>query len=249
MTNAPEGRTYIDYHWDVRKGAREYFDTYKGWRYAEKDITQVQTPHVVPNGKWVMERPPIWAWLVGVKYDELEELPYTDKSGLRHVLYICDKPFGYVTALDGEYVLGHVSAVPVGRRHLVCAQQIHKGELGQTVPFNRIPYVRANDKKKGNGWIRLSDLMEASGLSSEEIIFGYWNHASERLFDIVLTNDENAIKGVVPNVCHLTREQMNDMLMMSDPSEAGAIWVRRGFAYTVLRLLALDVRPELHQFA
>lgn len=245
MKIAQMGRVYMDYRWEVKDEECYYTASFP------EDYVLVETPHLVPNGKWVMERPHGWAWLVGVQFEELEKVEYLDKDGLRHRLYSCDKPFGYVTALEAEYIAGKVYRVPVGRRYLVCAQQIHKGELGQTVPFNRIPYVRAKDKKQGNGWVRLSDLIAASGLSSEEIILGYWNHTSGRVFDIVRVDSAEDIKGLVPLVHSLTetemRDNLSDWLASGEPYDT--IMVRRGFAYTVLRLLALGVRPELHQFA
>jgi len=116
--------------------------------------------------------------------------------------------------------------------------------------------VRGNDKKQGNGWIRLSDLTAASGLSSEEIIFGYWSHASEQAFDVIFAWDERDIKGKMPDVYSLDKEEMRDVLertvmsnLLSTSGTFEDTWVRRGFAYTVLRLLALGVRPEPHQFA
>lgn len=277
MTDSPEGRTYIDYRLDVREGAREYFSVRYGcWLYEDKDVTEVQTPYVVPNGKWVMERPYGWAWLIGVEFDELEVFQYADKQDTKHVLYISDKPFGYIVADEQDVDMTVYPRVikPNGRKRLVCARQIHKGELGQTVPIPRIKYVRqafepnqrlsvrkSRERRRSNyGWVRLPDLVAATGIGVQDTVFGFWNYSGHRnnwldngqdggvLLDIVRAW-EDEIKGEVPAVRSLTKHEAAMMLggWHDWNFYVGDIWVRRGFAYTVLRLTALGVRPEVTQ--
>ena len=274
MTNAPEGRTYINYRWDIREGAREYFSVHYGcWRYEAKDVTEVRTPHVVPNGKWVMERPYGWAWLIGVEFGELEDIQYTDKHGIKHVLYISDKPFGYIVADEEDVDMAVYPPVikPTGRKRLVCAQQIHQGEIGQSVPIERLSYIRqayesgqkpnvqkARERKRGNrGWVRLTELAASTGFSVEDIVFGFWSYSGHRnywtynnnqeggqLLDIVIASSPADIEYKCPKEHFVMQSEVSGLIRESVED----LWVRRGFAYTVLRLLALGVRPELHQF-
>jgi len=100
---AQMGRIYMDYRWEVKLG---YESRYNYTPSFPEDYVRTETPRLVSNGKWVMERPHNWAWLVGMKHNEVEDLQYIDKDGVRHVLYVSDKPFGYVTTREGEYVPG-----------------------------------------------------------------------------------------------------------------------------------------------
>lgn len=267
MTNALEGRTYIDHQWTTRYGAQQYFSIQHGWRYRAEDVIETKIPHVVANGKWVMERPSGWAWLIAADKDGVDHLRYTDECGVVHSLYVSDTPFGYITADEDDVDQSVYPPVPSGRRRLQYARQIHKGELGRGIPFERLPYVRQafekgqkpsvtkpRERRRGYGWVRLIDLVDATGLSYEEIVFGYWGYSGHRnyendqgggqLLDIVWASFEEDIKGKVPSVLSLTRSDAETTLMAWKRSR---IWVRRGFAYTVLRLHALGVQPYAMQ--
>jgi len=266
MTNAPEGRTYIDYTWVLKD------HTFWSPRFP-RDYVQVATPHIIPNGKWVMERPHGWAWLIGITPDELETFSYTDKNGVRYTLRIGDKPFGYTVADEEDVDLTVYPPVlgPNGRRTLFCARQVHRGELGQTVPIERLNYVRQalepdespsvrRRRKHGQrGWIRLDDLAAATGLRSADIVYGFWNYSGHLhwrdgrcvgvMLDIVRASSEDMIKETNPVIFSVTAEEIGNLLggWHGQYFYAKDVWVRRGFAYTVLRLLALGVRPEATQ--
>ena len=268
---ATEGRTYIDYRWDIRPGAREYFSTISmGWRYEDKDVTEVQTPHVVPNGKWVMERPCRWAQLVGVKSEELELLEYTGKHGERHCLYVSDKPFGFIMAEDGEYVRGQVQARLVGDLRLYSAQQIHKGELTQNgVPFPKLTLVREdpslarkygdfprNRSQKRNHvrWARLADAVAASGLPDMELIHAYWrfvgfsvDHAHDRhgTFLHVVYGSAEEVASPDRKIEYYSRSEFDQTLWWTERYHE--MWIRAGLAKTILQLLSLGVTPEFLQ--
>lgn len=268
VTNALDGRTYISYEWKLKHA--------EIWRPRfPEDYTQVATSHIVPNGKWVMERPHGYAWIIGESLDEIEQLRYTDKYDVDRVLYISDKPFGWITAEEEDVDKTVYPPVPNGRRRLRYAQQIHKGELGQGVPVERLPYVRqayedhqkpsvrhAHERRRGYGWVRLADLVEATGLSYGDIVFGYWDYSGHKnypiydngqeggmLLDVVNAVTGLEIEGRTPRVHSMTQGAMFERLSsFSDcwPS-IEEIWVRRGFAYTVLRLQALGVQPYAMQ--
>lgn len=269
MTNTLEGRTYIHYDWKLKDNLSDFQMAYC------RDYVRTKTPRVVPNGKWVMEYPQGphgYAELVGVNHWELEKIQFTDKYGVRHYLHISDKPFGYITADDVMYTDDALfRAVPFGRRILFCARQIHKGELSQTGPLiERLKYVRqacepgempnvrkARERRRSNrGWVRLTDLSAASGFSAEDIVFGFWSYSGHcnywfyhkdqpagQLLDIVVASSPDGIKGRCPEVKFTT--QFEAFCLIHESLED--LWVRRGFAYTVLRLLALGVRPEVIQ--
>jgi hypothetical protein len=277
LTNAPEGRTYISYEWDLRGGAELHFIN-GAFRHRSEDIIETQTPHVVPDGKWVMERPSGWAWMiVGTDKSDVDHLRYTDKHGIRHVLYISDKPFGYIVAEEDDVDRSVHPAVPKGPRRLVYARQIHKGELGHGPTIERLPYVRqayeadtkhnvikARERRRGYGWVRLADLVEATGLSNEDIVFGYWDYSGHRnyryysngqtggvLLDIVRALSKDEIEGSVPTVFSVTQSEAGELLggWNGHWFYTDDVWVRRGFAYTVLRLQALGVQPYAMQSA
>jgi hypothetical protein len=262
VTNAPEGRTYINYEWILRNTLTRMPD----FPY---DYEQVSTPLVVSNDKWVMERPSGYAWLIGDR-DAIEHLRFTDVHGTDHILYISDQPFGWIVCDEEDVNKSVYPPIPGGRRRLHYARQIHKGELGQGIPVKRLPYVRQayednqklsvtkpHQRRRGYGWVRLADLVEATSLSYEDIVFGYWDYSGHQnyrfynndqeggvLLDMVRTSFEDDIKGQVPNIMSLTRSDAANRLVGWGNSR---FWVRRGFAYTVLRLQALGVQPYAMQ--
>lgn len=267
-TDAPVGRTYI-----TRKEWVHKNPTSPACRFPD-DYTIKATTHVVPNGKWVMERDYGCTRLIGIERDELEEVEFIDPedTGMvpRRTLLVSDKPFGFVSVCDhSRPSYESAPAMPL-RMRLYCARQVHKGELGQTVPIPRLPYVRqafepgkkpmvhkARERKRSNlGWVRLSDLCYAAQLTPRDLIFGYWRYSGHlnyrylekdqdggQLLDIVVAASSADIRREVPTVVSATQHEAASLICESVED----IWVRRGFAYTVLRLLALGVRPEVKQ--
>jgi hypothetical protein len=270
VTNALEGRAYTHHEWAL---------TYPWSSYPRfpEDYTCVKTQRIIPNDTWAMSRPYGWTWLVGSAQSGVTDFQYVDAQGQNHVLYLSDKPFGYICADDADIDTSAFSRSykPVGARTLVCARQIHKGEFGQTVPVERLHYVRqayepserpnvsrARDRKRSNlGWIRLVDLavadaVIAAGLTVEDIILGYWDYSGHRnsweysngqnggqLLDMVVASSSDDIARKCPQVRFTRRSEARGLIDLS----LRGLWVRRGFANTVLRLLALGVRPDVMQ--
>jgi len=260
-TDITEGRTYIDHQTRLRPDL-----AYLSGR--DSDYETVEVPFVVSNGMWVKEC--YWSGrVVGVERDEIEEICYTDRNGGRRRLLICDKPFGIV---EREYAEPRTydNPDPSVRRRLLCARQVHKGELGQSVNIPRLSYVRqafepgtrssvtkSRERRRSNrGWVRLIDLVKVTNLEVEDIVFGFWEfsgHLNYRflnkdqvggtLLDMVVASSPDDIKGKCPEVFSTT--QLEALGMIDDSLED--LWVRRGFADTVLRLIALGVRPEIIQ--
>lgn len=255
MTDSPEGLTIIDYSWDIRPGAQQHYSFNVGWTYRDEDATQIETPHTVPNGMWTS--PGHFGQPVGVNHDELQVLQYTTKEGSRRQLFISDRPFGFVS-VDSE-----------GRKTLDFARQIHKGQLGRGVRIPTLDYVRqplaphrglgmkARDRRRGQyGWVKLADLGEMTvGYRPDkqvELILGYWQFSGHRNYRYY-ENDQDGgqlvdvawgssldIEDGTAEFKSLTRSQFREEC--NDTSE---VWVRRGFAYTILRLQALGVQPDV----
>lgn len=274
MTNAPEGRTYMKKKWvldpDIESGkrpSRHHHSYYDGDEYVIEE-----TPFVVPNGKWVVERPLIsgyWSWLVGIDHSELEQVTLHSLYGTYEVLYISDKPFGYV-CVDGEDVDQSVYPNEVkasGRKILEYARQVHKGELGRGVNTPTLDYVReplaphrghgmkARERRRGQyGWVKLGNLGEMARVGYNhpdhiELILGFWQFSGHlhwqngqragTLVDVAWGSGLDIQLGTA-EFKSLTQEQFREEC--SDTSE---VWVRRGFAYTILRLQALGVQPTV----
>lgn len=267
-----EGRFYL-----TDKKSESYYDDTAG-KWCWRDIP---TFRCVPNGMWVLGHsltPGRCSWLAGITPDRLDSFKYIKvyldgKPDENAYLYVSDKPFGYICA-DEEDVnrWGNPCLVkPNGRKTLVHARQIHKGELGSTVPIQRLKYVRqafkpgtklgmsARDRNRSNlGWVRLIDLagtkaVTDAGLTVEDVVFGFWSYSGHRnswvhnndqdggqLLDVIMASSPEDITRQYPQVHAVTQSQVLDLIYPS----LRDMWVRRGFAYTVLRLLALGVPPD-----
>lgn len=269
MSNAPEGRTYIiktmERNPDYAQEAQAYRDKIAenpslifkpNGVFRPTSFITVETPLIVPNGKWILESyHGIGQVLHGGKGDmELQSFNPDGRNGV--TVYVGDKPFGYVIG-DGHY--------DRPRLRLVSARQVHKGELGRGVPTSHLNYVRqpfkpgeklhmsARDRRRGYGWVKLSELAEiVVGYNPDEwiqLVLNYWRfsgHLEYRhgeaigtLVDTMWGSKFDITSGEQEEVSMTFQE-----FATADPSE---LWIRRGFAYTILRLRALGVKPEVLQ--
>lgn len=267
MTNAPEGRTYFKKQWvldpDVASGKRP--SQHVGY-YTQDDYVVRETPLFIPNGKWVMERPsaPWGSWFVGTEV-QIEHIVLDSLHGYPHILYVSDWPFGCVVALEDEPIV-YGSKNPQGRGgYLNVARQVWKGELGRGIRTPTLDYVRQpfgpheklamkpRERRRGqHGWIQLAHLGEVTvGYRPDDqvnLILGYWNFSSRRNFKDggrlvgVAWGSSLDIKSGDAEVRYLTQEQFR-----KECSDTSEVWVPRGFVYTILRLQALGVQPEVLQ--
>lgn len=277
VTNDHTGLTFIDHSWVATLGGHSYTSHTSpdevrrrhGYYIGEGEVvTEIQTSHVVPNGKWVARQQFGCNWPVGVDHDELEMLEYHDKDGIYRRLFIGDKPFGFVN-MDSEDVIVYPDMVkPTGRKTLVYARQVWKGEEGRGVHIPRLDYVRqplaphrglgmkARERRRGQyGWVKLADLGEMTvGYRPDkqvELVLGYWQFSGHEswqngqkvgtLVDVAWGSSLDIELGEA-EFMSLTQWQFREEC--DDTSE---VWVRRGFAYTILRLQALGVQPEVQQ--
>jgi hypothetical protein len=259
MTGA-EGLTLTHHTWNARPGAEREFDV-RYWQslYRPEDIVHTTTTDVVPNGKWYLEwREERRGTLVGVNWTDLDQRHYTDDNGVRRVALVCDRPFGSVVSDYGDV-----------RKVLVCAHQIHKGEVGMAVRIPALRYVRQaaikpyigmheRDRRRSNlAWVRFTDLATAARVSPErmrQIVANCWQFSghlfypddyppqpTDTLIDITFALDEDEIKGKVPQERSVGRAAFRSFAA----EEPETLWLRRGFAATILRLLALRYMPAM----
>lgn len=245
MLETQQGRTYMIVGSERVPNPKYNVDDRSTWINPPNTVVRTETPYVVPNGKWVAEYN--YGNPIGPGREAIQEIVLETHGFQQSVLLVSDQPFGYVVTGDG------------GRRCLYPARQIHKGELGRGPEVARLSYVRqafpegtkgsvrgAHQRRRGYGWTRLGDLVKATGLSAGDIMAGYGKFAGRphyqaglpvgTLFDIVVTNDEAEISGREPTITTLEMSEYTTT-RLDDPPES--VWVRRGFATTVLRLQAL----------
>ena len=246
MTNAPEGRTYI-----IK---------------SILDDREIETPFVVPNGKWVLDG--CWHNVVGDQEREIQNVKLdTRRHGSENWITISDKPFGVVTKM----LYDTTAPWHVVRQRLQVARQIHHGELGKSVRIPSVDYVRqpfgphqklsvtkAHQRRRGLGWVKLADLGEVTvGYNPDkwiELVLGYFQFSGHlhyvdgsavgTLVDTVWGSSLDIKAGEV-EVASMTPEQFRYHADL-DTSE---LWIRRGFAFTILRLQALGVAPSVVQTA
>lgn len=257
MTDALEGRAFVSYTWELDPDITSGKQPYHNGRYAaEEDYVPVEHTHVVPNGKWVLERDFFEKFLlVGVQPNELQKQVLMTQNGYRRVLCTADKPFGFII----------IDRSDPGRKQFDCARQIHKGEYGKSAPIPPLTYIEEapvsskdpNAPKHGPyGWIRLTELATAVDLPPYAVAFGYWEFSGHynsglyyksqlvgTLLDIVVASSPEQITQQTPRVRYATKTEADDLIQQSVED----LWVRRGFAYTVLRLSAFGVRPLIIQ--
>lgn len=264
MANAPEGRTYIIKSQvvdpDILSGKKRCHEPYYPG-YSAADYIDIETPYVVPNGKWVCSRPAGHAQLVGVDQSEVEGVVLDSRFGGMHrfysMLYVCDRPFGFVRK-DMPEGQSRIDGSNAYRHYLVYARQIHKGELGFGVPIPRPEYTRVLEGRREYGWVRLEHLGElATGYRVQDwidLVLGYWPFSGH------LRYENYQVAGTLVDVImadNLNVSEDDEDVVALTPAEfvlrAGAcasdIWIRRGFAFTILRLLALGVQPRVTQNA
>lgn len=277
MTAATEGRTYmiksLVLHPDIASGKRRPTGMDRGIPYeTAADYIEAETPYVVPNGKWVASWPSAcWAKLVGADWSEIESVKLDTRYGgtsVYSILYICDKPFGFIAAEEGDYPTTHPKGRLLGDLKFHSAQQVHKSELTQSgVPFPKLTLVREaegldrkmwsfqrnrSQRRNHTRWARLTDVMIASDRTVEEIILSYWrfigrsiDHENDRhgTFLHVTYGSPEEVASHDRKVLYYSQDELGPVIN-SGPAR---VWVRAGFAKTILQLLSLGVTPEFLQ--
>lgn len=213
-------------------------------------------PYYVPNGMWVWEANYSGASIefigpgaANVRRVKLDRSPRGYKC-----IYVSSEPFGL---LIGGYEGSD-------DRRFFYARQICKGELGRSPsgdPKLEIAreapdlsrkmhnFPRGRSQKRNHiCWARLTDVVEASSLSAEALLLSYWPFIGKS-FDCstdrydtllhVVAAPLKLIKTGRPRVLFLDQDGVREMLTGSIDD----VWIRAGFAKTILRLQALGYPP------
>lgn len=180
-------------------------------------------------------------------------------SRSRSAMYLlaADEPFGVIREEreDGKLVDG---------QYFVCARQIHKGELGRRPQIARPKFVREaadhfmgtenrdgqpiaprNLRRGKKGWARLSEVAKLVGMIPEELIWRYLAFTDCEGPELqVIFGGREKIAGQKLQPGQITRfnEEQLPALFYHDPTE---IWIRQGFALTILYLKHFGYEPVL----
>lgn len=222
-----------------------------GWMMKDHYFHEVEIPFLVRNGEWVLEGN--WQNVLGTRDRELRSINLDIRPGKSDWMTISDKPFGVITCLDDG---GGFSVHPI-RQRLHTARQIHKGELGRTISVPSLKYVR-QQHPRDFGWVRLRDLSEVT-VSSDlykaiDLVIdasqfsGNLEYRAGRpvgpQIDAIWASEQEIQAGNV-RVVGLAPERFKFEAQIAKSE----LWIRRNFAYTILRLHTLGVKPYMLQSA
>jgi hypothetical protein len=211
----------------------------------------------VPDGMWVMRQ-------LYARQAESLVLGHPDSLNLGReylrgwddTLLFSPEPFAVIHVVYGEVPDGGPTGVPHGA-YLHRARQVHKGELGQSIPV-KLPLVARDlwprgsnrDRKRGGGWVRLVDAAEMAGLSIERFVLDHWLFVEARdrsyyadpykdvRIEMIRARDRETIhKQPVDRSRRLSFTKAEFEAILADNSTLWyEYWIRRGFARTVLLL-------------
>jgi hypothetical protein len=175
---------------------------------------------------------------------------YGSKSSWSHSLIVSDRdhPFGIV-CWQTEY-----NMVMPGR-YFICARQIHKGELGSKPKINRPkfarqasePYRFGHQKKvHQHGWARLVDVTRLCCLPADaagDLILTYFafTDAEYPRLDVIIAEREE-IHGQPLSHGRIRRLEKDEIGFLRT-HELDQIWIRQGFAVTLLMLRHFGYAP------
>jgi len=217
----------------------------------------------VPNGKWVCELPVgCSAQLVGVEPNEVTTvtLDARDPNNPR-VLYVNDdRPFGFVTWKLGQN-RQPIEMTAAESLRFVSARQIHNGELGQTIPtrgFYAVPGVVTepiekatfhNLRRAREGWVRIWKLGQSLQMKPHEVLQHYVKFGLNRRRDeayatieIAETPYDDDIRVGYHGLHSLADHEAVRFVRTSE--DVCALWVRKAFAVTILRMNTIGYIPE-----
>ena len=178
-------------------------------------------------------------------------------------LLVSTQPFGVI-----EYFIDP-DGTPLGGERFQPARQINQGQLGRYPEIPKLPFVRqakedgrgatARDRRRSHiGWVRLTGLAFASGLTFEQILFDYWpfidyrydrRYPVRQTLDMLFDHDPHDIRNQTGSQLDI---QQVDRIAMRRLHENRweymenwqDVWVRKGFAQTILYLNALGYVPS-----
>lgn len=157
--------------------------------------------------------------------------------------FVSDKPFGIIEER-------RQNDKRVGGLYFSCARQIHKGELGRKPELPRLPrFAREAPDREGHrhGWARFSEVSEIVGMKPIEFICRFAPFADVddgSTLDFIQACDRSEIHGKRMQPQKTSFYHLGDMIVRwgLSPDE---VWIREGFAKTVLYLNLFGYIPPL----
>jgi len=172
----------------------------------------------------------------------------------RRLAFASDQPFGVITwkTVDGQRV---------GGEYFYCARQVHRGELGRRPQIKRPQFARQapefppfeagtrqRDRRRGKvGWARLADVAKLAGMNACEMVERFFPFTDKRQPKLhVLTERDRE---------HIHCQQLlsgawqtvsfGELPELFGDHDMSRMWIRAGFAATVLYLRSLGYTPDL----
>ncbi|PIP60451.1 hypothetical protein COX00_03105 [Candidatus Uhrbacteria bacterium CG22_combo_CG10-13_8_21_14_all_47_17] len=174
-----------------------------------------------------------------------------NSSLYRVFMLVGSEPFGIV-------IYETTNSKRVGGLYFESARQVHKGELGRGLkvamptcarearePDPEDPQPRRDRRRHYACWARLSEVAALMGLSTKEVLerFHLFADADARGVPVLFASKRDEIHGKVISKSAVKRFKEAEFPQLFD-RDLSTIWVRQGFAKTVLRLHALNYTPD-----
>lgn len=200
-------------------------------------------------------------WKLYNPYTLAQSSSHKEDENHRSAVYmlVADEPFGVITE---ELENG----VRTGGLHFSCARQVHKGELARRPQITRPQFVRGTfdgineisgrtnepipprDRRRGkHGWARLSDVAELVGMSRGEMLSRYFafTHAESPWLDVIIggrgdIHGRKIAPGQIKSYNNPASHEAWAYELMTQE-----VWIRQGFALTILYLHYLGYVPPL----
>ncbi len=189
-------------------------------------------------------------------------------TSVTHYYLVGDAPFGVIRE---QRVFGKRD----GGLYFSCARQVHKGELGRRPQIVRPQFVRedpgrdleavsgngnrikARDRRRGKfGWARLTDVAALIKMNEGELLQRYidFSHAEHVELPVIFADTAEEIRGKrisgfipkdAPRQIQCFGSWQMEELLTRVGRDASKVWIRQGFALTVLYLHHLGHIPQI----
>jgi hypothetical protein len=170
------------------------------------------------------------------------------KSSWARSLIVSDSPFGIV-CWQSEYNQDGWG------RYFTVARQIHKGDLGTKPQIERPKFARQSSEPHGfghqkkvhqHGWARLMDVARLAHMERHEMLRLYFafTHAECPHLDVIIAQTREAIHSQCIPHNHVLHYGWDKLVEMFDTHNQSDIWIRQGFAVTLLYLRHFGYVPR-----
>lgn len=122
--------------------------------------------------------------------------------------------------------------------YLRVARQIHKGELGRTVPFQNVGLVTSNNGGSVSRWARVTDILSITGGNFRDLIRTYERYSfSDDSMDVILADSPDKVMRRRP------LELRHAELLRRDPN---LVWIDEPMVRTALQLHFISASTTVH---